>query len=79
MSEKAPEEMLEPLAEGMPKWVVCAADRAEMVLLPEPYQYVFWQPWLKNYYGANFIIPYAGFDWPRFVWIDQELKKSMGR
>jgi hypothetical protein len=33
-----------------------------------------WWPWLKNYYGQ----PAAGL-FLKYAWIDQDLKKSMGK
>ena len=39
-----------------------------------PYTYVIWWPWLKNYSG-EIEVAYYFFQW---VWLDQELKKSMG-
>ncbi len=45
--------------------------------LPRPVQYVynFWWPWLKNYNGENQL----GYQplWPKYVWIDQQLKSQM--
>jgi peptide/nickel transport system substrate-binding protein len=40
---------------------------------PTPYNYVFWQPWLKNYHGEVDL----GYntDWAKYIWIDQTLKK----
>jgi peptide/nickel transport system substrate-binding protein len=40
---------------------------------PETYLYNFWWPWLKNYHGEanNAFLPY--------YWVDQTLKKSMGK
>ena len=35
-----------------------------------------WWPWLKNYHGELFL-GYAGL-WPKFIWYDDVLKKSMG-
>jgi peptide/nickel transport system substrate-binding protein len=38
---------------------------------PQPYQYQFWWPWVKNYYGASNPLFF------QYFWIDQALKKSM--
>jgi peptide/nickel transport system substrate-binding protein len=40
---------------------------------PIPYNYIFWQPWLKNYHGEVDL----GYntDWAKYIWIDQTLKK----
>jgi peptide/nickel transport system substrate-binding protein len=37
-----------------------------------PYTYRFWQPWLKNYHGEGIL-------YTSFVWIDEDLKRSLGR
>jgi peptide/nickel transport system substrate-binding protein len=48
-------------------------EQAFLVTMPAPWGYRVWQPWLKNYYGADdlkFWLPWA--------WIDEGLKKSLG-
>jgi peptide/nickel transport system substrate-binding protein len=40
--------------------------------------YNMWWPWLKNYHGELDLGRSNFPKWARFVWIDQELKKSMG-
>jgi peptide/nickel transport system substrate-binding protein len=39
--------------------------------------YILWWPWLKNYSGETAVgwLPHI---WPRWVWVDQDLKTSMG-
>ena len=53
-------------------------DQAWAIPAPTPPSYHFWWPWLKNYRGEISV----GYGNPRgyskYVWIDQELKKSMG-
>ncbi len=49
-------------------------------VIPTPGAKTFnlWWPWLKNYYGARSL---GWTDWPqyaKYVWIDRNLKKSMG-
>ena len=39
--------------------------------------HTLWWPWLKNYSGEQ-NIGYDDGTWPQFIWIDQDLKKSMG-
>ncbi|MBI2851205.1 MAG: ABC transporter substrate-binding protein [Chloroflexi bacterium] len=41
------------------------------------YSSIFWWPWLKNYSGET-TVGYFDARWPQWVWIDQELKRSMG-
>jgi peptide/nickel transport system substrate-binding protein len=44
---------------------------------PTPYTYYFWQPWLKNYNGE--IDLGYNVDWAKYIWLDQDLKKQMGK
>ena len=37
----------------------------------------FWWPWIKNYTG-EFAVGYNDQNWAQWVWLDQEMKKSMG-
>ena len=48
-------------------------EQAYYIPRPSPYSYVIWWPWLKNYHGETTV----GL-WLPFIWIDQNLKKSMG-
>jgi peptide/nickel transport system substrate-binding protein len=52
-------------------------DQAWVIPTPRYPQYTFWWPWVKNYAGEN-TIGWISWHWPRWVWVDQELKKSMG-
>lgn len=54
-------------------------EKAPYVWLPTPYNHTAWWPWVKNYDGelrAGAVRP-----WPIYsrIWIDQELKKKMGK
>ena len=46
-------------------------EQAFVIPRPQPYQYTFWWPWLKNYYGQGLALT-------RYAWIDQDLKAEMG-
>ena len=70
--------LVEPMAEGMPSYTVYINEQAFDIYLPMPYMYTFWQPWLKGYYGVTTVAYDVGLGWPRYVWLDQELKKAMG-
>ena len=48
--------------------------QAFLIPTPAPYAYTMWQPWIKNYYGEG-----ASEYWLQYLWIDQDLKKSLGR
>ncbi len=45
-----------------------------------PPTYVFWWPWLKNYSGELWMGEALNHqvEWHRFIWIDQNLKRSLG-
>lgn len=47
---------------------------AYYIVRPTPYTYSIWWPWYNNYYGSA---PSSVF--MKYGWIDQELKKSMGK
>ena len=47
------------------------------IQLPTSFTYTFWQPWIKNYH-AEYAVGYAnqsGF--PKYIWLDQDLKEKM--
>ncbi len=46
--------------------------------LPVPDTFVVWQPWVKNFHGEVRLGAGGCYDWTRFIWVDQALKKSMG-
>ena len=52
-------------------------DQAWVIPGVNPPQYHFWGPWVKNYHGeygmGRSILAYT-----KYVWIDTDLKKSMG-
>ncbi len=71
--------LTEPMAEGQPSWVEYINTQTYDIILPQPYQYRFWQPWLKGHGGANSAVKYSDLSGFTYVWIDQELKKAMAR
>ena len=46
-------------------------EKAYYIPSVQPYQYQFWWPWLKNYYGASNPLFF------QYFWVDQTMKKSM--
>ena len=49
------------------------------IWLPAPSRYNMWQPWIQNYHGeTNIASSSIAGAWRIYVWIDQELKTSMG-
>jgi peptide/nickel transport system substrate-binding protein len=51
------------------KWVL---EQAYLIQMPAPWGYRIWQPWLRNYYGANDLK-----FWLKWAWVDQDMKDSM--
>ena len=49
------------------------------IWLPAPSRYNVWQPWIQNYHGETNVAQSSIAGYQRvYIWIDQELKKSMG-
>jgi len=65
--------------ETRPNWITYANEQAWYITTPAPQWYAVWQPWIKGYSGATSISYYNDYDWARYLWIDQELQKSLGR
>ena len=53
-------------------------DQAWTIPAPTPPHYHFWWPWVQNYYGVMSIGYDNIYGYAKYVWIDQDLKKSMG-
>jgi peptide/nickel transport system substrate-binding protein len=51
--------------------------QAWAVPFPLPPSYLFWWPWLKGYQGELSPGDNNMMMWPKFVWIDQDLKEQM--
>jgi hypothetical protein len=48
------------------------------IWLPRAHVYDLWWPWLKEYNGVS-MTGWAGiWDWIKYLWIDHDLKESMG-
>jgi hypothetical protein len=47
-------------------------------MLPMPYTYSLWCPWLKRWNGCSNIGSYNVDGYVEWVWIDTDLKKQMG-
>ncbi|MEK7353382.1 MAG: ABC transporter substrate-binding protein [Chloroflexota bacterium] len=48
------------------------------IWMPVPYKYTMWWPWLHNYEGIGWTGWADVYDWTAFLWIDRDLKKSLG-
>jgi peptide/nickel transport system substrate-binding protein len=60
------------------KLSVYVLDQAPCILLPTPYNYTAWWPWVKNYAGELRVGAHRGAPIIARIWVDQELKKKMG-
>lgn len=52
--------------------------QAYAVPAPAAPVYAFWWPWVKNYNGELILLLGTYTRWAQWVWLDQDLKKSMG-
>jgi hypothetical protein len=48
------------------------------IFMPVPFQYNVWWPWFQNYYGINWTGWAGVWQWLKYVWVDQDMKKAMG-
>ncbi|MBI2851040.1 MAG: ABC transporter substrate-binding protein [Chloroflexi bacterium] len=53
-------------------------DQAYAIPRPRYNLFNMWWPWVKNYSGEHTVGYYNFIGWAQWVWIDQDLKKSMG-
>ena len=42
------------------------------------FQFAIWQPWVKGYTVQGVGTLGAWMNWPPHIWVDQDLKKSLG-
>lgn len=49
------------------------------IMFPGQYSYNFWQPWLKNYHGEKVLSRLNQGAVAARIWVDEKLKKEMGR
>ncbi|MBI4187815.1 MAG: hypothetical protein HY529_01265, partial [Chloroflexi bacterium] len=60
------------------EFYIYSLDKSWMIHMPAPYQYIPWQPWVKGYSGESEVGRSEYMGQTRYLWIDQDLKKSMG-
>ncbi len=53
-------------------------DQAYEVVLPTPYLFSYWQPWLGGYNGERYLNHYVPTGYSQYLWIDQGVKKEYG-
>src|SRR5262249_43982406 len=53
-------------------------EKAPCILLPAPYFYSAWWPWVQNYDGELWVGALRPGPIYARIWIDQEMKKKMG-
>jgi peptide/nickel transport system substrate-binding protein len=57
---------------------IYALEQAWAIQVPVYRTSTFWWPWLKNYSGEISVGYFNNAGWSQFVWLDLDLKKSMG-
>ena len=57
---------------------IYALDQAWAIQVPQYRTSTFWWPWLKNYSGEISVGYFNNANWTQFVWLDLDLKRSMG-
>lgn len=53
------------------------ASLAPCMFPPLPHMFIGWQPWVKGYHGERYITYICPTVWPKYVWIDRDLKEEM--
>ena len=46
--------------------------------MPVGFTYALWWPWVENYYGINWTGWANTVDWYKGIWLNTEMKQSMG-
>ncbi len=65
-------------AEIMKELAVYSIGQAYNVIIPLPYLYFGWWPWVQNYHGEDDVGGWNYYGYPIWVWYDQNMKKEMG-
>jgi peptide/nickel transport system substrate-binding protein len=58
--------------------VIYLLGKAYVVPAPRYPTYTVWWPWLKNYSGETSVGYFPGDSWTQWVWVDQNMKSTMG-
>jgi ABC-type transport system substrate-binding protein len=53
-------------------------EQAYVIPMPNYNLFTLWWPWLENYYGVVCVGYYNYYGYPKYMWIDQDLKEDMG-
>jgi len=52
--------------------------QAYAIPFPAGLTHAFWWPWLKNYSGEVTVGYFQGANWSKYIWIDKDLKSTLG-
>ncbi|MBI4267570.1 MAG: hypothetical protein HY662_02165, partial [Chloroflexi bacterium] len=47
--------------------------------MPQGFGYGFWQPWVQNYHGENSVGNSEAPSFVRYIWVDMDMKKALGK
>jgi peptide/nickel transport system substrate-binding protein len=67
------------LAKNFADLVPYILEQSWVIPRPNPYTYVVWWPWIKNWNGELSVGFYNGPNYYKYEWIDQDLKREMTR
>jgi len=59
-------------------YAVWELQQAWGIFMPRPYEYRMWWPWVRAYMGINWTGGAGSWDWTKSIWINQNMKTSMG-
>jgi peptide/nickel transport system substrate-binding protein len=65
------------LGELYHEFVPFLVDLSHAISPPGPYNFVIWQPWLRDYNGEYTVGQWNAFEFPKYIWIDQDMKEDM--
>jgi len=54
-------------------------DQAYEMVLPTPYLFTYWQPWLGGFHGERYLNHYVPTGFHRYLWVDTDVKRSYGK
>ena len=65
------------VAEALNKFYPYAREQTWWIETPSPHQWTMWSPWIKQYNGEQTVGFCNFFSFPRWIWVDQDLKEEL--
>jgi peptide/nickel transport system substrate-binding protein len=57
--------------------VIHLLSQAYVITPPTPQVFTMWQPWVKNFHGEDYVGYHNQNTWPKYIWLDRDLKEEM--